>query len=98
MAGQIRSHPHRDRQCSRQNWKLFEAVRILQGVKQQQSQIIRRRRQQHWPNKIFHVPLTGILLLLTLSSLGKVTWASSIRMQLGSDAVDAPIELTVAIH
>jgi hypothetical protein len=42
--------------------------------------------------------LTGILLLLTLSSLGKVTWASSIRMQLGSDAVDAPIELTVAIH
>ena len=43
----------------------------------------------------FHVPLTGILLLLLLSSLGKVTWASSIRIQLGSDTVDAPIELTI---
>ena len=42
------------------------------------------------------IPLTGILLLLLLfSSLGKVTWASSIRIQLGSDAVEAPMELTI---
>lgn len=35
-------------------------------------------------------------LMLVVSSLGKVTWASSIRIQLGSDDVDdAPIVLTV---
>lgn len=43
------------------------------------------------------LPFMGILLLLPLifSSRGKVTWASSMRMQLGSDTDEAPMELTV---